>query len=68
MQVERAFEHHGQDVGGAAGLGLAGFEHLGQAVGVVVFQLLDAFVQAGERLAVGRQHQRVGGQGQVLVQ
>ena len=62
VQVERALEQHGQHVVGAHGLLARGLHHLGQPVAVVVVQLLDARVQAGEGLAVRGQHQRVGRQ------
>jgi hypothetical protein len=46
----------------------AGGHHLGQSFAVVFLQLPDALVQAGEGLAVRRQHQRVLGQRQVALQ
>ncbi len=60
VQVQRAFEHHRQDVGAAAGAGRAGVHHFSQPVAVVLMQLVNACVQAPKRLAVGGQHQRVG--------
>lgn len=59
VQVQRAFEEHGQHVGGAAGRGGAGLQHLGQALAVVVVELFNAGVQAGEGFAMGGQRQGV---------
>ena len=62
VQVQHAFEHDRNDVGGAGRSSRAGFNHLGQPVAVVVMQLRHARVQPAKRLAVRRQHQRVGRQ------
>ena len=59
MQIKRALEEHGQHLGSAARLLGTSRHHLRQPVAVVVVQLLNAFIQAGERLAVGGQGQRV---------
>ena len=62
MQVEFALEQHRQDLERRMRPHRARRHHVGEPVGVVVLQLVDARVQPAERLAVGRQHQRVGGQ------
>ena len=59
VQIQLPFEHHGQHVGGAAGADGAGFHDFSQAVGMVVVQLLDAFVDADEGFAVRRQGEGV---------
>ena len=59
VQIERALEQHRQQLGGGAGRGGAGLHHLGQPLVVVLLQLVDARVQAGEGPTVRRQHQRV---------
>ena len=59
VHVQLALEHDRHDVGGAAWGCRAGVHDLGQALTVVVVQLLNALVQAGEWLAVGRQSERV---------
>src|SRR5512143_2640125 len=58
VQVKLAPEQHRHD--GRRGLRRrTGRQHLSQALAVVPVLLSDAFVQAGERLAVRRQHQRI---------
>ena len=52
---------HGQHIGGAAGLHRAGLQHFGQAVAVVVVQLLDADVHAGKGLRTTRRFALVHG-------
>ena len=59
VQIQLSFEHHGQHVGGAAGLQGAGFHDFCQAVGVVVVQLLDALMDADEGFAVRGQGEGV---------
>ena len=61
VQIQRALEHDGQDVGGAAGLFAAGLHDLGEPVAVVILQLADPWLvrwfseQAREAaVAVGR--------------
>jgi hypothetical protein len=53
VQVERALEQHGNDVGCATGRGCAGFHHFDKPVAVVLVQLFNTPVKAGKRLAVG---------------
>ena len=59
VQVQRALEQHRQHLGRAAGPDRAGLHHLGQALAVVVVQLFNALVQAGEGFAVGGQGERL---------
>ena len=61
VKVQWALEQHRQDVGGAARFLCTGQHHLGQALAVVVVQLLDADVQTRKRFAMRGQHQGVGG-------
>ena len=55
VQVELAFEQHRQHLGGTAGPLRAGQQHFSQTLCMVLVQLRDALVQAGEGFAVRRQ-------------
>ena len=67
MQVELAFEHDGHDILGAARLLVASHNHFIQSLAMVVVQLVNAPVQAGERLAMSGQGQGVAIEGFELV-
>lgn len=60
VQIQLSFEHHGQHVGGTAGFCGTGVADFGQAVGMVVMQLLDALMDADKGFAVRGQGEGVG--------
>ena len=62
VQVEGALKQHRQNIRGATRLTGAGLQHIGQAILVVLVQLLDTGVHPGKRFAVRGQHQRIFGQ------
>lgn len=52
VQIQRAFEHHRQNIRRTAGTGQAGPHHFCQTVTVVFMQLLNSCVQACEGFAM----------------
>ena len=63
VHIQRAFEHHRNHVHAAGGLFAAKLNHLGQTRLMMIVQLFDAPVQAGEGFAMGGQGQGVNVQG-----
>src|SRR5690606_19156394 len=67
MKIQLTTKQDGQHVVGGGGC-LTGLFYLIELRLVMGMLLLNATVQAGERTAVGRQHQRVGGQRQIAIE
>ena len=61
MQIELAAEHQWHDIRGALRFVRASRTHLGETGRMVIAQLRNARTQTAKRLAVRRQHERIGG-------